>query len=386
MKEILSNIPLLIGLISIGYMIFAKGRRRYGFYFFLSGFQLSSIFLFIDGAATAGQSIFTAVVICLIILYVERRARRKKHSISSAGNEGDLDKKSGKYGDGTVAQKASEIHKSQFHPFRDIDNAIPIYGSVWSRSRSIGLLRRNYLMTFGTSNLDLKNNGEIILPFSARGRDFSFDYENAIPLEVRVRIRYKDQDGGVSTDDVRTRFLGRSYGSMAILGVCGKENNQKTFRVGSIFEVVDMASGEISIDARHFFKNKMNETPKGVVQNIVKEVEHHLNILVYAARMDGRIASDDYQRIKSVLLQICRPQMAFDEKDLMAVIQKWEVPEYFFKNSLKVLAGRPPAERAAVLGAMKSIVDRQKTFGVHKQAVVDMVSQHLAGKQMAAAQ
>lgn len=209
---------------------------------------------------------------------------------------------------------------------------------------------------------------------------FIEDVTDPKPVDAKLRILYVDGNGNSTERNINVIEFENSPSKAdagMIMAHCLLRDATRTFRYNRIKHAVDLETGEVITDVQCHLRNIWTGSPAYAVEQFQEQFQGPLEILLFVARADGRLAAKE----RAVILDFCKrhvPDQGVTDDDLTKSIKN---VRSLSLHSFKVASGRLLKQRPElaneVIKAAELIVGAEKTIHPAEVEAIEYIKKRL---------
>jgi len=227
---------------------------------------------------------------------------------------------------------------------------------------------------------------------------FTDIFENVkyLPLEIskNLRIKYKSGRNEHTEREIDILELGLAYNDdIMIEAYCHLRNQERSFYVGRMLEIIDLDTGEVIVDRKSFFKKLIDDYLKSPeYQETLEKIQRYeftedfketyndiLVIMGYIVRVDGSFNQKEREIVYEYIHKL-NDSPLLDENSMKRIMKEYGVVSYAsFQNRVRKLGENPPFD---LIEFTEKIIATQKTISDAEQKALNYLKKRFGPKEV----
>ncbi|EMJ86351.1 TerB family tellurite resistance protein [Leptospira meyeri] len=168
--------------------------------------------------------------------------------------------------------------------------------------------------------------------------DYLIEEDNSIPVNLLTLIEYVDAKNQYSKRRITIKRMVPWANEYALLAFCHERQSHRTFKLSGIKSMCDLETGELITDPYNYLVQRFQDSPLGKWTKFLSEFEKEILILVFVAKVDGRMTSKERKIIFEYANQRANNALDFNTVDSEIKNLYCELKEFNqYLNKIKTL-------------------------------------------------
>ncbi|GBF44408.1 tellurite resistance protein TehB [Leptospira ellinghausenii] len=221
-------------------------------------------------------------------------------------------------------------------------------------------------------NIPQISKGNISLPEQDNWEtDYLIEEENAIPVNLLTLIEYVDAKNQYSKRRITIKRMVPWANEYALLAFCHERQSHRTFKLSGIKSMCDLETGELITDPYNYLVQRFQDSPLGKWTKFLSEFEKEILILVFVAKVDGRMTARERKIIFEYANQRAQDDLDFNTVDIEIKNLYCDLKE--FNQYLNKTKSLTESEKNSFIATLDSIIKADKKVDPMELAALEKI-------------